>query len=266
MQNTITPPLLITSSIIAHDKSGKLINSESRLHHLLEGISKWLEINPCLDIVVCDGSNFDLSVILLNKFPQAKIEFLRLQNDSVLIETLGKGFGEGKIIEYSLQHSSKLKNAKFFVKCTGKLWVDNYADLLSEWNGDFLANAHFTNVFSLRKVKLSYIDTRFFMSTLEFYDKVIKPAYQKVDLRTNKGIEDTLLIELRKNNICNFIFQTPPAIKGMSGGSSEYYKFNFRKVLKIKLRNYILSRLPSTKNIFRNNNFLSKVNDSRQQG
>ena len=200
LQNS-PPVLLITSCVIIADDDVILRDPKDRAKHTFEAIEHWTRIAPHLPIVICDGSNYDFSAILKDKFPNKDFECLYFQNSIERVKVQGKGYGEGEIIEYALEHSELLKKSKVFIKCTGKLWVENFAECLDIFSGDFRASAYFKNAFSLlKKTTFEYIDTRFFVSSIDFYTKNLMGAYELVGLADNKSIEHVFKdIVLEKN-------------------------------------------------------------------
>ena len=215
-------------------------DSKKRVFHTLEGLEHWLALSPNLQIVICDGSDFDFEPLLSKKFPGRKIESLYFQNSSEEVQKNGVGYGEGEIIKYALKHSEYLHNSDYVIKCTGKLWVSNIQDCLNEWNSDFIANAHFLNIFSLHPIKIDYIDTRFYIFNKKFYIDNLLDSYKESSFGENKSIENIFLKVLLDLNIKGFIFSINPFIHGMSGASGTYYKNNLRRSLKNKLKKIIL--------------------------
>src|SRR5271169_3656162 len=96
------PPVLLTSCVNVADHSVSVKDENSRIRLTIESIEKWLAISPYLRLVICDGSNFDFSRILQEKFPEANIECLFFENNKELVVLYGKGYGEGEIVEYAL--------------------------------------------------------------------------------------------------------------------------------------------------------------------
>jgi hypothetical protein len=130
--------LLITSCVSVSAPYVKLRDTHERLTLSLLSIENWLAICPNIRIVICDGSGYDFTEICRTKFPEAKIECLFFINNKEKVAELGKGFGEGEIIDYALDHSKYIEESDFFVKCTSKLWVNNFNELFEYWNGKFL--------------------------------------------------------------------------------------------------------------------------------
>ena len=124
----ISLPLLLTSSVVAHDPSVALSDTQTRKLLTIRSINEWLRVDPSIAIVICDGSNYDFAPEITLLFPQAKIECLHFENTQVEVEKYGRGFGEGEIIRFALAHSKFIQEAQCFAKCTAKLWVENFED------------------------------------------------------------------------------------------------------------------------------------------
>lgn len=236
------PPILLTSSVIAMDQSVHLKDEKLRIFHTLESIKKWLDISPKNKYVLCDGSGFDFSPLVLENFPNANIECIFFNNDPALIEAHGKGFGEGEIIRYALEHSKTLRESQWFSKCTAKLWVDNFLECTAEWNGKFLCQVFFSNVFSLKSAQPEFIDTRFYLADTNFYKAYLAHAHIDIGGVSGISIEDRFLEIVMREDLNGFIFRNPPVVCGVGGGSGKYYKDSKTRRLKEKLRSWIISR------------------------
>jgi hypothetical protein len=236
------PPVLITCCISSSDPLTKLEDPKERLFHVLEGVGEWLEIKPDLRLVLCDGSNFDLGPIVKVKFPNANIECLHHQNSSLEIAKKGKGYGEGEIIKYALKNSKFIAESSVFIKCTGKLWVENFMKCLDEWNGKFMANVHFANIFSFLPAEMEYVDTRFYVTEKQFYIDNLMDLYLETNFGKNGSIENFFLKKIQSLSLNNYIYSVDPIICGVGGGSGEYYKNNATKRIKRKLRKIYLRR------------------------
>jgi hypothetical protein len=234
-------PILITSCIFPIDNSGKLSDPELRIKYTLEGLLMWRQIAPHSPIIICDSSNYDFSSHL-QKLNLNGIEQLKFFGNSQLVKKYGKGYGEGEIIEYALNHSMFMSNADSFIKCTAKLWVNNFHKCAAQWDltKKYLGRGYFKNVFSISKPSFfEYIDTRFFIATKKFFFSSMLPVYQKATNNPKGSIEYLLLEKIQEENINHFLFKCLPIIQGMSGGSAKYYKSNPYRVVKDRFRNFI---------------------------
>jgi hypothetical protein len=227
------PVLLITSCVIIADDDVVLRDPKDRIKHTLEAIEHWLSVAPTLPIVICDGSNFDFLSTLQERFPGVDFECLYFQNSIENVKAQGKGYGEGEIIEYALEHSKWIKDTDYFIKCTGKLWVENFHECLKTFNGEFKGSAYFRNVFSFfKKTSFEYIDTRFYMSSVTFYKQYFMKAYELVGLADRKSIEHVFKDILLKEQFKGILFSTHPVICGVGGGHGKYYKNSLKRRIK----------------------------------
>jgi hypothetical protein len=226
--------------VIVSDHSVALQDQDARIKLTLESIENWLAISSDLRLVICDGSNFDFSEIVRESFPKAHIECLHFTNNKELVKVHGKGFGEGEIVNYALQHSRYLKESEFFAKCTSKLWVENFLDCLRQWNGRFLCKGVFEHVFSIRPTEFSYVDTRFYLVEKSFYQTYLSTAYLNVGDRHGLSLEHCFMNVILANKFEHVLFNNPPVICGVGGGSGKYYKNNFKRRIKERFRAWLV--------------------------
>lgn len=231
-----SPPILLTSSVIAMDTTVLLKDQDLRIYHTIESLKRWGELAPNAKFVICDGSGFDFTDLIKEKLPALDIECLSFLNDAEQVKLRGKGFGEGEIIRYALNHSPSLKGAGWFAKCTAKLWVDNFQDCIKEWNGRFLCKAYFSNVFSFKKTTLEYIDTRFYLADKSFYATHFSDAHLYLMIDSGVGIEEKFLEVVNIKDFKKILFKTSPVVSGVGGGSGRYYNTSMMRRLKEVLR------------------------------
>ena len=235
-------PVLLTSSVVVTDFSGKLNDPDLRIKHTIESISQWILFDSNIRLVICDGSNFDFTSRVKALFPSAQIECLAFQNDREQVKRHGKGYGEGEIIRHALTHSTFLQGADAFIKCTAKLWVLNIEECMKQWNGEFACNAYFSHVFSLKKSQLQFIDTRFYISTKAFYLHYFSEAHMDVGDEAGRSIEDAFLEVIRQHRIEHVLFRIPPIVCGVGGGSGKYYKNGIIRIMKDRFRAEIVQK------------------------
>ncbi len=235
---------------MAMDKTVQLKDEKARIFYTLESIKHWLKIAPKNQLIICDGSGYDFSSIIHEHFPCSNIECLFFTNNVRLVEIHGKGFGEGEIIRYALRHSRILSESSNFAKCTAKLWVDNFQECIHQWNGQFLCNAFFSNVFSYKQTKLEFIDTRFYMADINFYKKFFEFAHSNVGGNDGYSIEDRFLEIIQKEQMQRIIFSLPPFICGVGGGSGKYYKSSIMRRTKDKIRTNLVAKNSQYVNLF----------------
>ena len=232
------------------DKSVHLKDEELRIFHTLESIEKWLEICPYGKFVLCDGSGFNFSSLVADKFKNANIECLFFNNDPHLIHMRGKGYGEGEIIRYALENSSYLSQSTWFAKCTAKLWVDNFQQCVAQWNGRFLCKAYFSNVFSFKKTSLEYIDTRFYLADQSFYMKYLSNAHLNLKMNDGLGIEEKFLEVVNRQDLKKILFRISPIVSGVGGGSGKYYNTSIIRCAKEAIRLKMVSLNSAYRGLF----------------
>ena len=244
-------PILITSSIIPHDTGIKLSDPQVRLFHALESIEKWIKIAPKSRLVLCDGSSFDFEPIVKERFPSASIECLCFENDALKIADFGRGYGEGEIVKFALNHSVYLRDSDAFAKCSSKLWVENYAECVKKWRGDCLFSGVFKNTFStLRSIEMIQVDTRFYVVQNNFYRKNLIDAHHKIGLAPGFGLEDSFHQVLLTTKQRRYLFAIPPVIKGVGGGTGTYYKSSWLRIWKEKVRLKNIKKTAAFGNLF----------------
>lgn len=244
-------PLLLTSSIVAHDVAVELRDTDARLHHALESIENWLRIDPRLQIVLCDGSNYDFATEVHQRFPTADVECLAFENNQALVKDLGRGWGEGEIIKYALRHSHLIQANGCFAKCTSKLWVENFKECMLHWNSQLLLSGVFLNALSpFTATVFKQIDTRFYVANVDIYRKYFLDAHCTMDSRAGHGLEDSFFDILKLYGISNCLIPTPPLICGVGGGTGMYYTNRCSRQLKETLRLSFVSKRYEFKSLF----------------
>ena len=244
------PPILFTSSVEAMDDTVLLRDQRARIFHTLEAIKIWEKIAPHCKFVICDGSGYDFTDVIDAMFPNLDVECLAFYNDFDEVKLRGKGFGEGEIILYALMHSRHLKDSKFFVKCTARLWVNNFQACIQEWNGRFLCKAYFSNVFSFKSTTLEYVDTRFYIADKLFYIQNFSHIHKNLNATKGLNLEEIFLKIINERGIKNFIFKGSPMISGMSGGSGVYYNTACYRRIKEVLRSKVIRMSLKYRNLF----------------
>jgi hypothetical protein len=239
---TAMPPILLTSCVIISDLSVSLKDKDARIRLTMESIEKWLAISPELNLVICDGSNFDFTNLVRERFPDAKIECLFFDNNKEFVRLYGKGYGEAEIVKYALLNSTYIGQADYFAKCTAKLWVDNFHECLKSWNGNFVCKGYFENVFSLKKTKFEYVDTRFYLAKSSFYLNYLDAAHLDLGTEHGRSLEYCFKEVVTKQKFEHVMFNVPPVICGVGGGSGTYYKNNLKRRIKEVIRMWIVRK------------------------
>jgi len=245
------PPVLLTSSVIAHDTEVALKDTDERLRLTLDCVGEWLRIDSSLQIVICDGSGFDFSALIRRRFPQASVECLFFNNDIDAVQRLGRGYGEGQIVRHAVEHSRCIAQAQCFAKCTAKLWVENFHACVAQWNGRLCLKGVFLDVFSpFKPTTLAYIDTRFYIAQLQVYRDLLMDVHARIDKDRGYGLEESFRDAVRSAALTGVLWRTPPVIAGVGGGIGVSYRNPVRRIVKERLRSLLVQRHPAFSSLF----------------
>ena len=218
--------LIITGTIVPNDNIYclNLKNSEERLRQYLNSLEFYINNSQLNNIVFCDNSNtFVKKIASLEKLARKQnknFEYLFFQGNQENILKKGKGYGEGEIIEYVLEHSNLIKRSTVLVKVTGRLIVKNINLIL------FLIHKN-QNYFDVVKTKVC--DTRFYIVSKEMYNHFFVQAYKRVDDKKNIWIEHIFKKIILDNNLSFKLFPIQPNIIGISGSTGKKYR-NYSKL------------------------------------
>lgn len=238
-------PILLTSSVIAHDKGVRLQDPGERERLALESIQAWRRIAPHNPLVLCDGSDFDFQTHVAALPGSGAVECMHFQNDVQRVQQQGRGYGEGEIVRHAIEHSKLIQAAGCFAKCTSKLWVQNFASCMQPWNGQLLMKAVFNNVFSLRKhATLAYIDTRFYAMDVSTYRQHFLRAHEAIRANDGYGLEESFRDIFLEKQLQGCLMNPPPVICGVGGGTGVYYRNSWLRQYKEKWRYQRAKRNP----------------------
>ena len=237
MTRSMDIPLIITSAINVNAPRTKLGGISDRLHHTLEGLREWVTLRAFRRIIVCDGSGFDIAPYLkqLDESGDAGLTFesLCFQNDISLVAQRGKGYGEGQIVQHTLNHSRLLADADSFAKCTSKLWVTNAAECVRHYNGTAALNL--SGGFSPK-----YVDTRFYIFSKAFYASHLSDCHRTVDEDHGYFLEHRFLESIKDTRMYRNTLYPTPTIRGVSGSMGTPYQTSRRNNLMKDFRNTVL--------------------------
>jgi hypothetical protein len=218
--------LIITSCIYPSSSFVKLINPDDREKLHIEALIRWILESDFKTIIICDNSNYIYSneIVSLAAKNDKILEVLNFEGDKEKSKILGKGYGEGEIMNYILNNSKYIQSHDSFFKVTGKLFVENYNNYLSFKNVDFAFDYSYS--FFWKKEKVECVFTNFYFANLSSYKNILKEEYLKVKDSEGLFLEHVYASALQKANSLNLV-SILPTISGISGSSG----FNYNKKL-----------------------------------
>lgn len=163
--------LLLTACISPNGMAFTAVqDSAKRRSAYIEALNYYLKATK-FRIVFCNNSGEDLSC----EFSEYsdRIEFLSYYGNDY-DKSLGKGYGEAGIIDFALQNSIFLKNAKTIVKITGKLKVLNLKKALSLT--DFVLGKC-DDCVCCTWVESGIVDSRVFCGSPHFFQYLVNHKY-----------------------------------------------------------------------------------------
>ena len=199
----------------------KRADPELRRDDYEKSLKLWLN-NLKKEIPIClvENSASDLSNLRkIGKKSKNDCEFLSFDGHSFPKEK-GKGYGEMKALEYAVLNSRVIGKADYFVKVTGRYFVEN-----SRYFFEHIAAEELYVMADLKR-RLSFSDSRIFGGRKEFLEEYLIP--RKKELNDSRGIymehalaKSTLeaILDSRKWDL----LPQYPHIRGVSGTSGKRY-------------------------------------------
>ena len=215
--------LLITGCICpVKDQAWLCLGDESvRLQQYVASIKFYIDASDVKKIVFCENSGFVYKdCALLVDYADAKgkkLEWLSYKGDESLIRKYGKGAGEDEIYSYALEHSELLKDARSFVKVTGRLIVENINRLINNIEDGI---CYFNR--DVYRPHYKGVDTRFYVADKAFFEQNLLNCYKIKEKKglQERALEDVFFCLLKGRYKCLRGF---PIIKGVSAGNGRDY-------------------------------------------
>lgn len=244
---------LVVTTTITPEKDVYILelkDADTRLFQLLSSLVAWIRYTSVPRILLCENSGhpYDFQAVRALAGEHGKaFEFLKCPPCPEVIQ-YGKGFGEGRMLEYALNQSGMLREDDTFYKITGRFFIRNFEEIQKRYAGvENVFGYHQGPLFSdkpvfLRKIlyllrgpqdfllnlkTLKYrplkflltpqgtIDCRFFKCKVAYYKKVLGQAYRKVNDRSGYYLEHLYHDHLAKRKDYT-IFTQPPEFVGQS--------------------------------------------------
>ena len=260
MNNNSTEVLLLTASINPGKTPDVAIKDpQERLLEYIISLLAWIELTNIEKIVFCENTacqyNFD-RIIEFAKKNGKSLEVL-IFSGNTKSHKYGKGYGEGEIIKYALQHSKHLSCQTSFYKMTGRLFVRNFNEIqidrqhyqnvfqypafshsvdpfinMSHKNPENLIE-HIRSIIRFLYVFIGrgkgrgphdytkHIATSFYKSNVDFYKQNLMNSYKRVNEKKSYILEHIFYEDITSKDFN--LFSQPLNIIGRSGSTGGIY-------------------------------------------
>jgi len=189
-----------------------------RINHYLSGLLLWVERGPFEEIVFCENSGSGAPLAVLTDWAASHrkaLEVLTFHGNEEA-QQRGKGYGEGQIIAHAIRTSRSIQKAGAFYKVSGRLYVENVAEIVT-------AHAADANVFNLG-------DTKFYKTGVDLFTRRLEPRLAEIDDRIwrpaegySRSIEAVFIEELGQPPSEIRPFSVRPVIVGQSATTLALY-------------------------------------------
>ena len=151
---------------------------------------------------------------------QVDIEQISYQQDATHIVSKGKGYGEGRLIDFAITNSRILGNSTHFYKSTGKTFVRNFADIRKIID-DNQIDCFFWKKIDPQHLMIPHLDCRFYLTSKQYARQHLIPAYLRADDEVNAPCEQFLYETVSRTTTAGFAPR--PFVHGLAGLNDQDY-------------------------------------------
>ena len=224
---TIAPP---RAAVARHD-------TEVRRKDYLRSLEFYLSLpSDIIDrILFVDNSASDISDILRFVKLRARdkvIEIISFQGNDHPVG-FGKAYGEFKLLDFGLKHTSLIGETDSFWKVTGRLRVLNLSKLVSQLGSihDVACDLHNFPLVGTGKVfRNHWMDLRLFGCSKAAYTDVFGGKYETFGSRLNQVVLYEVVMEARSRVDILPRFPLQPKFSGSSGRHDREYDYGLQKL------------------------------------
>ncbi len=218
--------VIIVSGAIAPDPGVRQLtirDNSIRLAQYKNSLEKLILAKTDAKIVFCDNSGYGTEAFeSLNELARqqgVQFETLSFKGDNRAVIAHGKGYGEGEIIKFVLANSKLAAGEEYMVKMTGRLVVDNIADIVRNLKTDRV----YFNVPNIHRRDI--YDTRLYAMSIKIFNSFFIDEYKKVDDDGGYILENVYTDVIRNNHLKVRNFPRYPRIVGQSGSGGIAYEY-----------------------------------------
>ena len=229
--------VFLTATIAPPQAAVTRNDPQVRLRDYLDSLEFYVSMPTAVvdRILFVDNSGSDLTPI--EQFVRARaadkvIELISFEGNDHAV-SYGKAYGEFKLMDFGIKHTSLLTESDHFWKVTGRLRVLNLADVISAvtTHYDVLCDLHnFPLVGTGKLFGNHWMDLRLFSCTQKAYKKLFAGRHKEFGPRMNQDVLYDVVMEARShmNILPRFVEQ--PVISGASGRHDRDYHTGLQRM------------------------------------
>ena len=212
--------LVMTATFNADATPYLVVRDEcERIRQYICALLSWAGPTRVRRIVFGENSNtaFDFTPIIRHLQAAGKEVEVIVFAGNHDVPRLGKGYGEGRILEYLCSHSRLLRAAPSFYKVTGRLFVSNFDQVSAATTSrDAFRRKRWKDPARTPKVI-----TRFFKCSHELFERRLLDAYEEAD--DTKGVHIEHIYFNRLSDLDVPDFGVKPVLVGQQASTGEIY-------------------------------------------
>lgn len=239
--------LLLTATV----RAGDVIfcdrrDSELRLADYLYAFKFWIGEPLLSRIVLVENSGYDLSAFqeIVDRRARKDLEVELLSFvQKPFARTLGKSYGEAKIVEHAFEHSRLLADAGLVIKCTGRYFATNFFRVWPSFSHETHPYA-MVNFYQYPTV----CDSRLFAAQPTFYTAYFATAAQSIDDSQGYYFERALADATHAARADGHSVQRLPGggllIDGVQASTNTAYAYPYWKRIAYRIVALVRNKLP----------------------
>ncbi len=151
---------------------------------------------------------------------ETRLEQINYKQNNEHVIDKGKGYAEGKLIEYAIDNSELLAREEYFFKCTGKVYVRNFPAIAATIRANRISSLFWRYVGDGTWTP-PCTDCRFYYTSKIFARNHLLPAYLASDDKSGRLCEYHVYEALNRNMKVQRGHR--PLITGYAGATGEAY-------------------------------------------
>lgn len=243
--------LVVTSALnpVTDAPKVSVVEPQVRLSQLCCSLLSWAKESAIQKVVLCDNSSPEYDFRYFQQIfedSNKSFEVLSFQGDRSKVAAKGKGYGEGEIMRYALEHSQLLVQSQSFYKVTGRVYISNFSRLHQMhrrqrrvFDNPIPALRRYAKRYAISlqddsRHKIGRVNTVFYKCNKQFFLDRLLTRNDLVNDRDRFTLEHAYFEPLIRYGFSTF--ETRPSIVGVSGTTGRFYQAGEDYPTAIKLR------------------------------